>query len=77
MVFTTTVVGTLVVDGDMLGREVTVGLADGCGPATVGGVVGARLIHLSALIPKHCSPGLEQDPEGQASALKQSDSAVS
>ncbi len=75
MVLTTTAVGTMV-DGNILGKEVIVGLADGCGPATVGGDVGARLIHLSALIPKHCSPGLEQDPEGQASALKQSDSAV-
>ncbi len=60
-----------------VGMKETVGLVDGLGPATVGAFVGAKLIHLSALMLKHCSPGLEQVPEGQASAVKQFASATS
>lgn len=76
MVFTTSAVGMMDVDGNTLGRDEMVGLTEGCGPAIVGGVVGAGLTHLSALMPKHCSSGLEHDPEAQASAVQQLASAV-
>lgn len=60
----------------MIGAEETVGLIDGCGTVTVVRLVGAGFSHLSELIPKHCSPGMEHDPEGQASAVKQFASAT-
>ncbi len=60
-----------------VGMEETEGLVVGCGPATVGASVGAELTHLSVLMPKHCSPALEQVPDGQASAVKQFASATS
>ena len=75
--FTTSTVGTWDVDGEAVGEGETVGLADGLGPATVGASVGAELRQLSTLMPKHCSPALEQVPEGQASAVQQFASATS
>lgn len=58
-----------------LGAGLEVGEAEGLGPGPVGGSVGAALMHLSALMPKHCSLGSLHTPVEQRSLVQQFASA--